>query len=374
MNVVQAMVIIYLCYLIICFFFRLEITHPAVVHTIIWLISASLALVFAEEKYLPNNYYIVIANSMFFIFSFIGGIGVFNKNKAFQLNIDKNSYVNALPFCLIISFYLIILITYNVNVLSNISAFRDYLVADDGANYGLLGRIAMLSLFSSCFLLLRSRRLFLLSAVLCIPIIIILSAKTLVLLYLITILILTPNRLKISKLLIFFSIFILFFIGIMRLRYPEASFNLILYYLYNYISGGFLAFSQLPNSFNQVFGFYSFRNFYLWLNVLYPVEIANILQEWVNVPFPVNVYTYLRPYYMDFDYLSLFFPIIFGFFSGRIYMQKYKNRRIYYIVYPITFYAIAMQLFDDQYLTWLSNWILLIITGYIMTWEGVCRK
>ncbi|HAN6263485.1 TPA: O19 family O-antigen polymerase, partial [Escherichia coli] len=216
MNVVQAMVIIYLCYLIICFFFRLEITHPAVVHTIIWLISASLALVFAEEKYLPNNYYIVIANSMFFIFSFIGGIGVFNKNKAFQLNIDKNSYVNALPFCLIISFYLIILITYNVNVLSNISAFRDYLVADDGANYGLLGRIAMLSLFSSCFLLLRSRRLFLLSAVLCIPIIIILSAKTLVLLYLITILILTPNRLKISKLLIFFSIFILFFIGIMR--------------------------------------------------------------------------------------------------------------------------------------------------------------
>ncbi|HEO9537848.1 TPA: O19 family O-antigen polymerase, partial [Escherichia coli] len=110
------------------------------------------------------------------------------------------------------------------------------------------------------------------------------------------------------------------------------------------------------------------------LNVLYPVEIANILQEWVNVPFPVNVYTYLRPYYMDFDYLSLFFPIIFGFFSGRIYMQKYKNRRIYYIVYPITFYAIAMQLFDDQYLTWLSNWILLIITGYIMTWEGVCRK
>ncbi|EOV4700942.1 oligosaccharide repeat unit polymerase, partial [Escherichia coli] len=103
---------------------------------------------------------------------------------------------------------------------SNISAFRDYLVADDGANYGLLGRIAMLSLFSSCFLLLRSRRLFLLSTVLCIPIIIILSAKTLVLLYLITILILTPNRLKISRLIIFVSIFIIFFIGIMRLRYP----------------------------------------------------------------------------------------------------------------------------------------------------------
>ncbi|HFN7762208.1 TPA: O-antigen polymerase, partial [Escherichia coli] len=124
----------------------------------------------------------------------------------------------------------------------------------------------------------------------------------------------------------------------------------------------------------QVFGFYSFRNVYLWLNVLYPVEIANILQEWVNVPFPVNVYTYLRPYYMDFDYFSLLFPIIFGFFSGRIYVQKYRKKRIYYIVYPITFYAIAMQLFDDQYLTWLSNWILLIITGYVMTWEGGCRK
>ncbi|MEC9561717.1 oligosaccharide repeat unit polymerase, partial [Escherichia whittamii] len=53
---------------------------------------------------------------------------------------------------------------------------------------------------------------------------------------------------------------------------------------------------------------------------------------------------------------------------------KYRKKRIYYIVYPITFYAIAMQLFDDQYLTWLSNWLLLIITGYVMTWEGGCRK
>ncbi|HCD6062526.1 TPA: oligosaccharide repeat unit polymerase, partial [Enterobacter asburiae] len=94
--------------------------------------------------------------------------------------------------------------------------------------------------------------------------------------------------------------------------------------------------------------------------------IASILQDWVNVPFPTNIYTYLRPYFLDFGYFSIIFPTVFGFFSGRVYTWKYKNLRAYYVIYPIVLYAILMQLFDDQYMTWLSNWILLAFVGYIM--------
>lgn len=160
----------------------------------------------------------------------------------------------------------------------------------------------------------------------------------------------------------------------MSVRYPDSSFSLISYYLYNYISGGFLAFAQLEHAEQKIFGFNSLRNIYLWISFFYPSEIASIIHNWVFVPFPVNVYSYLRPYYLDFGYASIVFPMIFGFISGRVYVLKFKNIRSYYILYPIILYAILMQLFDDQYLTWISNWILLIIVGYLMTWDRNCAK
>ncbi|CZV62354.1 O-antigen polymerase [Enterobacter cloacae] len=366
MDVIISMIIVYACGLLLCFYLRLEWIHPAVVHALLWLLSSVLALSFSEEEYLPKVYFILFANLAFFLAAIIGGETTSVKIMGKIDGGRQRIWPNIIPFIFIISFYAVILIKFSVSTLWNISAFRDYLVADDGANFGLLGRLALLSLFSSCFLIIGHRKLFLMSFVLSVPMLLLLGAKVLVLLYLSTILILTPKRLKLSKVIIFGGGFILCFLGGMSIRYPDASLELIFYYLYNYVSGGVLAFSQLHDSSYQEFGYYSFRNIYLWLGFIHPFKIASILQDWVNVPFPTNIYTYLRPYFLDFGYFSIVFPAMFGFLSGRVYTWKYKNLKAYYIIYPIVLYAILMQLFDDQYLTWLSNWILLVFVGYLM--------
>ncbi|HDR2409657.1 MULTISPECIES: O-antigen polymerase [Enterobacter] len=367
MDVIIAMIIVYACGLMLCFYLKLEWIHPAVVHALLWLFSSVLAFFFSEEKYLPKVYFILYANLAFFLAAIIGGETILPKVMRKMEVKRKGLWPDIIPFTFILSFYMVFFLKFSVSTIWNISAFREYLVADDGANFGLLGRLALLSLFSSCFLLITSRKLFLLSFVLAVPMLLLLGAKVLVLLYLSTILILTPKRLKLSKVILFGGGFILCFLGVMSLRYPDAPPSLMFYYLYNYMSGGILAFSQLTDTPSDTFGFYSFRNIYLWLGFLYPFKIANIVQEWVFVPFPTNIYTYLRPYFMDFGYFSIIFPAFLGFISGRIYTWKYKNVRAYYIVYPITLYAILMQLIDDQYFTWLANWILLIFVGYLMT-------
>lgn len=367
MDVIIAMIIVYACGLMLCFYLKLEWIHPAVVHALLWSLSSILAFSFSEEEYLPKVYFILYANLAFFIAAIVGGETTFPKVMGEIVLKRKGIWPNIIPFGFIFLFYMVFFLKFSISTLWNISAFREYLVADDGANFGLLGRLALLSLFSSCFLLISHRKLFLLSFVLSVPMLLLLGAKVLVLLYLSTILILTPKRLKLSKVVLFGGGFIVCFLGVMSLRYPDASPGLMFYYLYNYMSGGILAFTQLADSPSQIFGFYSFRNIYLWLSILYPFKIANIVQDWVFIPFPTNIYTYLRPYFMDFGYFSIVFPAIFGFFSGRVYTWKYKNIRAYYIVYPIVLYAILMQLIDDQYFTWISNWILLIFVGYLMT-------
>ncbi|WP_431644722.1 O19 family O-antigen polymerase, partial [Enterobacter asburiae] len=248
MEVIIAMIIVYACGLLLCFYLKLEWIHPAVVHALLWLLSSVLALSFSEEEYLPKVYFILFANLAFFLAAIIGGettsIKIMGKIDGGRQRI----WPNIIPFVFIVSFYAVILIKFSVSTLWNISAFRDYLVADDGANFGLLGRLALLSLFSSCFLIIGHRKLFLISFLLSVPMLVLLGAKVLVLLYLSTILILTPKRLKLSKVIIFGGGFILCFLGGMRIRYPDASLELIFYYLYNYVSGGVLAFSQLHDS------------------------------------------------------------------------------------------------------------------------------
>ncbi|HCU2526849.1 Uncharacterised protein [Enterobacter hormaechei] len=369
MDVIVAMIIVYVCGLMLCFYLKLEWIHPAVVHALLWLFSSCFALYFSQEEYLPKVYFILFANLAFFLAAIIGGETTAPKLFGKIEGGGQGLWPSIIPFIFIFSFYAVIFTKFSISTLWNISAFRDYLVADDGANFGLLGRLALLSLFSSCFLILGRQKLFFLSIILSIPMLLLLGAKVLILIYLSTILILTPKRLKLSKVLFFGGGFIFCFLAGMSIRYPEASLELIFFYLYNYISGGILAFSQLSETASQGFGYYSFRNIYLWLNIFYPFKIANIIQDWAYVPFPTNIYTYLRPYYVDFGYYAIIFPAIFGFLSGRIYTWKYKNPRAYYVIYPIVLYAILMQMFDDQYLTWLSNWILLIFVGYLMMYR-----
>ncbi|MDO3404051.1 hypothetical protein QWI28_02610 [Citrobacter freundii] len=165
MDVVLTMTVVYFCSLVFCFYLKLEWTHPAVVHSIIWLACCLLVGYFSESTYLPKDYYILVANLMFFIFAILGAQTFRNKNVNYKLCLSAQSYVKFLPFVFILTFYFVIFSKFSIGSLFNISAFREYLVADDGANYGMLGRLALLSLFSSCFLILRCKWTFFISSI-----------------------------------------------------------------------------------------------------------------------------------------------------------------------------------------------------------------
>lgn len=367
MDVLLSMLIIYGCCLALCFYLKLEWIHPAIIHVLIWFSAILLAYIYSEEKYFPKSYIMLFANLLFFLGAIIGG-NLRNVNRVFrEPNFNLSKLTCIIPFAFIALFYCLVLSKFGLSVILDTASFRNFLVADSGANYGLLGRLALLSLFTTCFLLLKNNKLFLSASIMCVPMAFLLGAKTLILFYLVTVLVLTPKHLKFSKVLLIGGTFVLCFILTMSMRNPDASLGMISYYFYNYLSGGILAFSQLHVSHTTDFGFYSLRNIYLWLNVFYPYPVADLIQDWVMVPFPTNVYTYLRPYYLDFGWLALIFTSIFGFVSGKLYSQKFTNVRTFYITYPIALYAILMQIFDDQYLTWLSNWILLVIIGFVMT-------
>lgn len=369
MDVLFSMLVVCGCCLLLCLYLRLGWIHPATVQVLLWSLSILLAYFYAEDEFYPKSYFILFANLSFFIFAIIGGNISFRSSVTRSPNFNLSRFTCVIPFLFIAIFYCVIMGQFSLSVILDASSFRDYLVEDNGANYGLLGRLALISLFTSCFLLLKNRRYFIFASLMCIPMVFLLGAKTLILFYLSAVLVLTPKRLKFSKVILTGGIFIVCFMLTMSMRYPDASFEMITFYLYNYLSGGLLAFSQLKELHIDQIGFYSFRNIYLWMNVFYPYPVANILQDWALVPFPTNIYTYLRPYYLDFGWFALFFTSLIGFISGKIYSQKYKNLRVYYILYPVVLYATLMQIFDDQYLTWLSNWILLSIIGFIMTRE-----
>jgi oligosaccharide repeat unit polymerase len=339
-----------------------------------WSLASLLAYFYAEEEYVPKDYFILFASLSYFLSAIVGGNLRAGSRTSESLNRGLSKFAGVLPLLFIASFYFVVFSRFSFSMILDVASFRDYLVADDGANYGLLGRLALLSLFSSSFLLLKNKKYFILASLACVPMVFLLSAKTLILFYLSAVLVLTPKRLKLSKVALIGGVFIFCFIMTMSMRYPDASFNTIAFYIYNYLSGGLLALSQLNDVHSVQFGYYSFRNIYLWMNVFYPYPVASIIQDWANVPFPTNIYTYLRPYYMDFGWFALFFTCLFGFVSGKIYSQKYKNIRVYYMIYPIVLYATLMQIFDDQYLTWLSNWIVLIFIGFIMTRERYSEK
>lgn len=367
MDVLITIIVFNLCGLAFCSFLKLEWTHPAVVHALIWLAVAFLSYFYADIQYLPKNYFIFWANACFFISSVIAGNTIRRGCVIPAKQVQLSRYGIILPFGFIFIFYLTLLLKFGITTVTNISAFRELLTENDGANYGLLGRLAMLSLFSSCFLMLGRKKYFLISILLCLPMMIALGAKTLVLLFTVTIMVLSSLTLKFTKIAFYSIVFVAFFFVVMHFRNPDSPINLLIYFFYNYSAGGFLSFSGLTELTNNNFGYYSFRNIYVWISYVVKVDVANVIQPWAYVPFPTNIYTYLRPYYVDFGTIGVIFPMLFGLISGRVYALKRKNIRWYFIAYPIVFYALLMQIFDDQYLTWLANWIILIVVGLLMT-------
>jgi oligosaccharide repeat unit polymerase len=110
------------------------------------------------------------------------------------------------------------------------------------------------------------------------------------------------------------------------------------------------------------------RSFWVAMDKLgfetHPVPLVN---EFVNVPYPSNVYTIYRPYFDDFGLLgAVGIQFFLGLLHGVLYRKRFASR-FFLCVFAISLYPLAMQFFEDQYLSLLSLWVQTAAVLFVFT-------
>ena len=108
---------------------------------------------------------------------------------------------------------------------------------------------------------------------------------------------------------------------------------------------------------SKCFGYYTFRVIYVWINKLgFNLPINSILSEYTMTPLPTNVYSYVKPYYLDFGYLGiLFVPLFLGFLQQFFYFRARKGSFVFLFLTSILMYPLLMQVFEETYFLQLTN-------------------
>lgn len=118
-----------------------------------------------------------------------------------------------------------------------------------------------------------------------------------------------------------------------------------------------------------VFGYYSFRVFYIWINKLgYSFPVSAVLNEFTLSPLPGNVYSYLKPYYYDFGMQGVFWmPFILGIVHNLIYFKSNKGSVVFLIFNAMFMFPLIMQVFEENYFRQFSNWVYILMTIVVLT-------
>ena len=111
------------------------------------------------------------------------------------------------------------------------------------------------------------------------------------------------------------------------------------------------------------------RSFWAILDKLgFETHPVALVQEFVNVPYPSNVYTVYRPYVDD---CGLFGAVCIHFFLGLLHGGLYRKISrpdpFFYCVFAMSLYPLAMQFFQDQYLSLMSQWLQTVVVLLILT-------
>lgn len=258
--------------------------------------------------------------------------------------------------------------------LTGMFTIREVMVEDDGAKFGFFGLVQfMLSVYIIIYIAVKQPMtllfkwfigFFLLFTLL-------LNSKaafafiTITLLYVL----IWQKRVNIFLVLTSFLVLIILFLIVTIIRIgengnAETFRNLVLVYLVSAIPGLVIAKHVVP----MYWGYHSFRNIYLWANkfgATFP--IAPVLSEYTPTPLPTNTYSYIKPYYYDFGLWGVFLlPLFVGFISNYWYYKARRGSIIYLVMTALFFYPVVMQIFDEHYYRWISNWVYFFLFTYII--------
>ena len=293
-----------------------------------------------------------------------------------RLKIEKN-LILAYPYLLfLLSICILRLLSmgesFSWNQMFNL---RETLVEDDGKSYGFFGTMQYLfSIYIILYLSTAEKILFkfkLFSAIL-LFFTLLLNSKGAFLFLVCPLLYAMLWQKKISKFYIIYSLTFLLgiFLTITLIRFNEGFESEFLFFIllvYTVTSMPALALANIPHS--PLVGSYTFRIVYLWLNKIgFSFQIPPVLAEFTATPLGSNTYSYVKPYFYDFGMAGVFIiPMIIGFITQILFYQARKGQMEYLILTSLLIYSLLMQIFDEQYFQWLSNWVYFSIFIFVFT-------
>ena len=259
--------------------------------------------------------------------------------------------------------------------LFGIADLRNELVEDDGKKFGFLGTIQYLIAVYLVLYFSSNKKMefrFIILLILFFYFTLLLGSRGMFLFFFLSLMYMLLWQKKLKKIYIFYMIAGLaaFFIALTYLReHNEGDDNLLLNMFLVYTVTSLPALVVASPKVSAVAGAFTFRNIYLWINKLgFSFSIVPILSEFTQTPLPTNVYTYMKPYYYDFGFTGVFLiPLLLGFASNRVYFRAAKGRLGSMIMISLLTYPLFMQMFDELYFLWFSNWLYFAVVIMVFT-------
>jgi oligosaccharide repeat unit polymerase len=88
--------------------------------------------------------------------------------------------------------------------------------------------------------------------------------------------------------------------------------------------------------------------------------------DYAYVPDATNVYTVYEVYFKDFGYFGFGFVALFSIFYFYLYRQMKTYGGMYLFLYSVACYPLAMQFFQDQYFSLLSQWVQFFVLYWVI--------
>lgn len=263
--------------------------------------------------------------------------------------------------------------------ISKIADLRDQLTADDGKKYGLFGLIQ--SIISVYLLVMFSayKKMplrYYVTLIVFVYLSLLLGAKGPFLFFFGSLVYVLLWQKRIKKIVVLYSAIGLFcvmaFIANLRLANTKLSLNdgdVVEDLLLTYSVASIPALEISPIDKPKTLGYHTFRIPYLWMNKLgtnYPV--ADVLSEFIITPIPTNTCSYIKPYYFDFGYAGiLILPLILGVIHNIAYFRSNTGNVSSLILTSLLIYPLFLQIIDEQYFRWMTNWLYFSVIIFILT-------
>lgn len=359
--------------------------HPATIQPFLWMVLLFLLKIFSESFIGVNDetrFIFVAASAVFSLSALMPGLFIKINKRADILKKPCNDFSILIIIITLVCLFQIVSLTPIVFSLDYFGNLRTKLTDNDGEYFGLPGTFSiLLSVHIATLVASKSNNGFQLKTALSCWFVVslLISAKFTFLFMLISILFIKiyEKEINLKKILIVIALFLtsIFVLTFIRHSSDVTEDNFFLDFAKVYVLSAVPAFSIDTSNIEPKFTGHTFRVISLYANRFgADFKVPLIISAWTLTPLPTNVYTYLHNYYLEMGFTGiLIFPSITGFIHGYFHRKAMSGSNFSKIYSSLLMYPLFMQIFAEQYFSWISNWIYFMLI-IIITQSKFFRK